>query len=255
MIQRFLELVCFFMSVCSLIRLCLKGVLTSFGDLLAVLEVVEQLHLENRRERERLVGLDLEAHHGRERLPVPVAHALVAQRRNERHVGREGVHLDLDLLGHLELRRELVLVPLEELGRLGDGKTVRVDLLLDLLRVEVEKRAVQPLPVRGEPVVRGLPQVVVRLERLLDLAQLLVLGDLEVEQALARVEQVRLLLRVAHLLGRLGAAVGRLLDVLDVRVPLEVVHLLLEEKIKPLLWPSLGAIKNNQTGIKINKPI
>ena len=165
------------------------------GHLLDLRDVVAGLLLEDQREGGHLVGLDRLAHLLSQLLPVPVAHARVEHRADQGQVLLEVVDLLLDVVDNLEWAGQAG----ERLAQLVQQAPPVAHVLLHLLGRELHKRPLEPQRVGALEVDRGRPERVVRLERLVELVELRVLGHGPAEELFTRVVQGRALLAVVDL--------------------------------------------------------
>mmetsp|Transcript_66600 Transcript_66600/g.210871 ORF Transcript_66600/g.210871 Transcript_66600/m.210871 type:complete len:818 (+) Transcript_66600:308-2761(+) len=155
----------------------------------------------------------------RELVPVPVAHARVAQCAGQRHVGPEGVHLLLDLVAAVGALGQVAVH--EHLGHLEHILPHRVYVPLQRVGVDRVERPVHPGILAVLPFLRGPPQVGKRLEVLDQHLDLAVVRERFLEEALAAVEESGRLLGLLELLCDLLDVLGDGLGVPEVRVHAE----------------------------------
>jgi len=144
------------------------------------------------------------AHH----LPVPLAHARVAQGDDEREERSERLELLLD--GGSDGETPGVVFDRFALDALGHRLVVGRHAVGDVVSVEVEECVVEPALVVLEPLAGRGPQLVVGLEILDDARHVSVVGRRQVEQHLVVVEVARARLQLLQLLVDLDALLADL---------------------------------------------
>eukprot|EP00962_Isochrysis_galbana_P020200 scaffold5892_cov112-Isochrysis_galbana.AAC.15 len=205
---------------------------------------VVQLHALGRvAQSELVVWPELRPEHLGQRVPVAVAHAGVAQRRDDRHVDRKDGQVVLELLGDGQTARHA----LERLDRFGHRALHRLELARHIVRVELEERAVEPLLVAALPAGGVLPQEGVGLEVLDHLLQPLIVGHLHPEERLPLVEQRRLDFKVGDGGLDVGDDADHLVDAREVRVLVEVGH----TRVQLLELLGEGLLLHDQLGLVV----
>jgi len=133
-------------------------------------------HLHNIVEGELLVHLYFGVAGIVEVVPVALPHPWVAEAQHHGHAGLELLDGLFHLLGDAKAAGELVF--LEELDIFGEGAGCRSDVALNTFGVERHERGGFVIFDRLEPLVDGEPEIVVGVERLVDLLELSVVTAL-----------------------------------------------------------------------------